>query len=149
VLVGYAFDSVRQERSEDEPLEATVRTPSTDQGAGAPNTSLTEYGADGFELLVTDASRLPANIAEINDCARLWEVGRSAGGTPVERSEPPDLSIELKGRSETGMRVVGLRAKVPAMCQRPTAYFWSAHLNLSPALLRSRFTSRSTLTPST
>lgn len=120
LLVGYVASSVGRERSEDDPLDSFVRTPSPNHSDGPPSGSPVEYGPEGFQVLVDDASQLPPNISEIDSCARLWEIGKSAGGTRVHpEAEPPPIPVEVKGRAETGTRIVGMRARVTEHAPTP------------------------------
>jgi hypothetical protein len=93
------------------PLKSVV-IPSEAGTEGALTGASGTYGPKGFEILVGDARRLPANIGAINDCATLWRVGMSAGGKLIDSSDIPDALIDLHGASNEGMRIISMRAKV-------------------------------------
>jgi hypothetical protein len=119
LLVTGGYEWFQRELSETRPLRPVIIPPSPSADTKEPAKTSTEYGDAGFQLLVTDPGRLPANIAEIDDCATLWDIGRSAGGSPVEDPPSSDLRIDVQGESKEGLRIVGLRAKVTK--RAPTA----------------------------
>ena len=110
--VGYVVSSVQQTLSESHPLKGTVIGPSSGSSGSTVGPDTTEYGEDGFELLVKNPARIPPDIAKIDSCAGMWQAGRAAGAVPVRDDEPVDRQVEIKGNSETGSRIVAVRARV-------------------------------------
>jgi hypothetical protein len=105
--------------SEISPLRPVVISVSSSGDAKASGAAPTEYGDEGFKLLVTDPDKLPANIKEIDDCKTLWSVGRAAGGTLVGDQQPSGMFIDVQAGSKEGLRIVALRAKITKHAPTP------------------------------
>lgn len=89
-------------------MRSLSRAANVDQSTEYPGQSTTQYNAYGFELFVSDRSRLPGNISEIDDCPTLWSAGLAAGGTKVRSVTVPDPIVPV---NET-VTIVAMRAKV-------------------------------------
>ncbi|MGH4022964.1 MAG: hypothetical protein ACRDRV_00075 [Pseudonocardiaceae bacterium] len=96
VLVTLNTDAIRELISEQRPLDTHV-------------TVSPEYPQDGYSLVVGDPSRLPPNMAEVDDCERMWRIGLDAGGVP---SSPSARRVLLQGVAKDGVTVLDMRAKI-------------------------------------
>jgi hypothetical protein len=105
--------------SERRPLRAVVVSPSGPGAPGGGPDSPTGFGVDGFMILVPDRDRLPANIAQIDDCATLWAVGLAAGGAIVRQTDTPDTLINVQGNATTGTTITGIRARITGHAPTP------------------------------
>ena len=96
VLVTLNTDAIRELISEQRPLATHV-------------TAGMEYPSGGYSLVVADPSRLPANMAEVDDCERMWSIGLDAGGVPTW---PSARRVLLQGVAKDGVTVLDMRAKI-------------------------------------
>jgi hypothetical protein len=68
-----------------------------------------------LDLLVSDPSRLPASIGQVDDCTELWNLGLTAGGQPIHRFPAPSsrrTRMNLVGNAKDGLTIVSMRAQV-------------------------------------
>lgn len=67
------------------------------------------YPSDGWDLVVSDRERLPSDLDTVDDCPRLWEIGRAAGGVQTSFSQ---RQVVLRGVAQRGVTIVDVRARI-------------------------------------